>query len=81
MFFPGLIASFTAIITEKKGRRGTLALYMTNLVGDTNPCIPKHNVFKHTVDDIDENRFDHCVSCCSRFELKMNVELLSGYFN
>ncbi|XP_020623319.1 transmembrane protein 135-like [Orbicella faveolata] len=35
VFFPGLIASFTAIITEKKGRRGTLALYMTNLAVET----------------------------------------------
>ena len=41
VFFPGLIASFAAIITEKKGRRGTLALYTANLVSDTNPCISK----------------------------------------
>lgn len=57
VFFPGLIASFTAIITEKKGRRGTLALYMTNLVSDTNPCISLTvitNMF--SVDDSDKNR-------------------------
>ena len=32
IFVPGLIASLMAILIEKKGRRSTLALYMTNLV-------------------------------------------------
>ena len=31
-FVPALIASYVAILIEKKGRRGTLSLYMTNLV-------------------------------------------------
>lgn len=75
MFFPGLIASFTAIITEKKGRRGTLALYMTNLVSDTNSYIPKHYhqyVFKQTVGDSDENGFVNFMSWSSSFGLKIN---------
>ena len=32
VFLPGLISSVVAILIEKKGRRSTLALYMTNLV-------------------------------------------------
>lgn len=32
VFLPGFLASLTAILVEKKSRRGTLALYMTNLV-------------------------------------------------
>ena len=32
VFLPALISSVVAILIEKKGRRSTLALYMTNLV-------------------------------------------------
>ena len=74
VFFPGLIASFAAIITEKKGRRSTLALYMTNLVSDSNPCIPKCNheyvICEQTVDDSDENGLVHFVSLTCSFELQ-----------
>lgn len=35
IFVPGLIASLMAILIEKKGRRSTLALYMTNLATET----------------------------------------------
>ena len=34
VYVPALIASFLAILIEKKGRRGTLSLYMTNLVSN-----------------------------------------------
>ncbi|XP_022795232.1 transmembrane protein 135-like isoform X2 [Stylophora pistillata] len=32
VFLPGFLASLNAILVEKKSRRGTLALYMTNLI-------------------------------------------------
>ncbi|XP_067051516.1 transmembrane protein 135-like [Acropora muricata] len=35
VFLPGLISSVVAILIEKKGRRSTLALYMTNLAIET----------------------------------------------
>jgi len=35
VYVPALIASFLAILIEKKGRRGTLSLYMTNLAIET----------------------------------------------
>lgn len=77
MFLPGLIASFAAIITEKKGRRGTLALYMTNLVCENNPSIPNFVIYEiiffleQTSDDSDDIGFVHFVSLTRSFELEI----------
>ncbi|KAL9969422.1 hypothetical protein ACROYT_G021639 [Oculina patagonica] len=49
VFYPGLVASLAAILVEKKGRRGTLALYMTNLAVETSYNMLKERRLIHPV--------------------------------
>lgn len=49
VFYPGFVASLAAIVIEKKGRRGTLALYMTNLAVETTYNMLKERGLVHPV--------------------------------
>lgn len=49
VFLPGFLASLNAILVEKKSRRGTLALYMTNLGVETTYNMLKERGLIHAV--------------------------------